>query len=154
MSYSFFKGDDWRFAVNRAFGTAEVESTLEVTEYLQNKLSYVDSDRTGIWGWSYGGFLSLSTLISDTRNTFKCGASVAPVTDWTLYDTYYTERYMGLLENNINGYNRARVFDRLNNISKYNKKYFVAHGTHDDNVHFQQSMVNIPSKSNNSNTFL
>ena len=141
MIYSIFKGDDWRFAVNRAFGTAEVESTLEVTEYLQNKLSYVDSERTGIWGWSYGGFLSLSTLISDRKNTFKCGASVAPVTDWTLYDTYYTERYMGLLENNINGYTRARVFDRLNNISKYNKKYFVAHGTHDDNVHFQQSMV-------------
>ena len=101
----------------------------------------MDSDRTGIWGWSYGGFLSLSTLISDTTNTFKCGASVAPVTDWTLYDTYYTERYMGLFENNIDGYNRARVFNRLNNISKYNKKYFVAHGTHDDNVHFQQSMV-------------
>ena len=81
----------------------------------------MDSDRTGIWGWSYGGFLSLSTLISDTTNTFKCGASVAPVTDWTLYDTYYTERYMGLLENNIDGYNRARVFNRLNNISMYNK---------------------------------
>ena len=61
---------------------------------------------------------------------------------------------MGLLENNINGYNRARVFDRLNNISKYNKKYFVAHGTHDDNVHFQQSMVSIASKLIHSNTFL
>jgi dipeptidyl-peptidase-4 len=85
--------------------------------------------------------LSLSTLISDTQNIFKCAASVAPVTDWTLYDTYYTERYMGLLDNNIHGYNRARVFDRLNNIKKYNKKYFVAHGTHDDNVHFQQSML-------------
>ena len=61
---------------------------------------------------------------------------------------------MGLLENNINGYNRARVFDRLNNISKYNKKYFVAHGTHDDNVHFQQSMVNIASNSINLNIIL
>ena len=50
---------------------------------------------------------------------------------------------MGLLDNNINGYNRARVFEKLNNLSKYNKKYFVAHGTHDDNVHFQQSMVGI-----------
>jgi hypothetical protein len=48
---------------------------------------------------------------------------------------------MGLLDNNMNGYNRARVFDKLGNIKKYNKKYFVAHGTHDDNVHFQQSMV-------------
>ena len=120
---------------------AEVDSTLEVTKYLQNSLPYVDKDRTAIWGWSYGGYLSLSTLISDKQNIFKCGASVAPVTDWTLYDTYYTERYMGLLDDNINGYNRARVFHKLNNLSKYNKKYFVAHGTHDDNVHFQQSMV-------------
>ena len=120
---------------------AEVDSTLEVTKYLQTSLPYVDQDRTAIWGWSYGGYLSLSTLISDKQNIFKCGASVAPVTDWTLYDTYYTERYMGLLDDNINGYNRARVFHKLNNLSKYNKKYFVAHGTHDDNVHFQQSMV-------------
>ena len=114
---------------------------MEVTKYLQNTLSYIDKDRSAIWGWSYGGFLSLSTLISDTQNIFKCAASVAPVTDWTLYDTYYTERYMGLFKNNIDGYNRARVFDRLSNIKRYNKKYFVAHGTHDDNVHFQQSMV-------------
>ena len=120
---------------------AEVDSTLEVTKYLQTSLPYVDKDRTAIWGWSYGGYLSLSTLISDKQNIFQCGASVAPVTDWTLYDTYYTERYMGLLDDNINGYNRARVFHKLNNLSKYNKKYFVAHGTHDDNVHFQQSMV-------------
>ena len=137
------KGNDWRFSVYRAFGTAEVESTLEVTEYLQKKFPYVDRDRSAIWGWSYGGFLSLSALISDTRSIFKCGASVAPVTDWTLYDTYYTERYMGLLSNNIEGYNRARVFERLDNLSKYGKQYFVAHGTHDDNVHFQQSMVSI-----------
>ena len=90
--------------------------------------------------------MSLSTLISDTQDIFKCAASVAPVTDWTLYDTYYTERYMGLFKNNIDGYNRARVFDRLSNIKRYNKKYFVAHGTHDDNVHFQQSMVSSFSK--------
>jgi dipeptidyl-peptidase-4 len=123
------------------FGMAEVDSTLEITKYLQTSLPYVDKDRTAIWGWSYGGYLSLSTLISDKQNIFQCGASVAPVTDWTLYDTYYTERYMGLLDDNINGYNRARVFHKLNNLSKYNKKYFVAHGTHDDNVHFQQSML-------------
>ena len=126
--------------MHRSFGTAEVNSTIEVTQALQN-IPYIDEDHTAIWGWSYGGYLSLSALTSDTQNVFKCGASVAPVTDWSLYDTYYTERYMGLLQDNQKGYSRARVFSRLNNLKKYGKQYFVAHGTHDDNVHYQQSMV-------------
>ena len=75
--------------------------------------------RTAIWGWSYGGFLSLSVLGHDTgapsggRGVFRCGASVAPVVDWSLYDTYYTERYMGTLADNPRGYNDSKVFWRL-----------------------------------------
>lgn len=138
---SGFQGDDWRFSVYRRFGTAEVQSLTEVTQYLQNNLSYIDASKTGVWGWSYGGYLSLMSLAKDKQNVFACGASVAPVVDWQLYDTYYTERYMGLPteEDNSVGYNRSSVFHYLDNLR--NKKYFVMHGTHDDNVHYQQSML-------------
>lgn len=104
-------------------------------------MTYIDKEKTGVWGWSYGGYLSLMTLTHDTENVFTCGASVAPVVDWTLYDTYYTERYMGLNteEDNFEGYKRASA---LNNVSMLrNKRYFLLHGTHDDNVHYQNSML-------------
>jgi dipeptidyl-peptidase-4 len=92
-----------------------------------------------MWGWSYGGYLSLKVLTKDTGNVFRCGASVAPVADWTLYDTYYTERYMGSLDENAAGYNQSKVFWGLEALRK--KPYFLLHGTHDDNVHYQNSML-------------
>ena len=138
---SGYQGDDWRHAVYHRFGTAEVQSLTEVTRHLQANLSYIDASKTAVWGWSYGGYLSLMTLAKDTEGTFQCGASVAPVADWTLYDTYYTERYMGLnaVDDNADGYNRSSVFQYLDNL--VNKKYYLLHGTHDDNVHYQNSML-------------
>ena len=81
------------------------------------------------------------TLAKDSENTFQCGASVAPVVDWSLYDTFYTERYMGLntAQDNLAGYNRSSTFQYLHNLA--DKKYFLLHGTHDDNVHYQNSML-------------
>ena len=87
---SGFQGTDWMFSVYKNFGGPEVSSTIEVTKYLQNNLNYIDSKKTAIWGWSYGGFLSLSVLAQEVDGVFKCAASVAPVVDWRLYDTYYT----------------------------------------------------------------
>ena len=81
------QGDKWRFGMYKGFGTVEVDSTIAATAWLQRNLSYVDADRTAIWGWSYGGFLSLSALGRDEGDVFRCGASVAPVADWRLYDT-------------------------------------------------------------------
>ena len=138
---SGYQGDDWLFSVYKGFGTVEVKSTIEVTKYLQDTLDHVDATRTGIWGWSYGGYLSLSVLIQDVSGVFKCGGSVAPVTDWTLYDTYYTERYMGLLTDNEEGYTKSRVLEKLLNLKTGRKKFLVMHGTRDDNVHLQQSML-------------
>ena len=107
----------------------------------QNNLGYIDKDKTAVWGWSYGGYLSLMTLSKDYDDVFKCGASVAPVADWSLYDTYYTERYMGLNTDtdNYQGYNRSSAFHYLGNLRT--KKYYLLHGTHDDNVHYQNSML-------------
>ena len=136
---SGFQGDAWRHSVYRNFGSVEVTDTIYVTQYLQNNLDYVDRQRTAIWGWSYGGFLSLSVLTKDDGSVFSCGASVAPVVRWDLYDTYYTERYMSTVEDNPEGYNTSSPLLRLQNLR--NKQYLVMHGTHDDNVHYQQSML-------------
>ena len=133
------QGEKWKFATYRGFGTVEVDSTIAATKYLQENMKYIDPEKTAIWGWSYGGYLSLSVLGHDKEDVFQCGASVAPVVDWTLYDTYYTERYMGLLDDNWGGYNRSRVFKHLENLR--DKPYYLMHGTHDDNVHYQQSML-------------
>lgn len=75
------------------------------------------------------------------NDIFKCATSVAPVTDWALYDTIYTERYMVLPNDNLQAYNYSRVMNYIENITKYNKKFMLIHGTMDDNVHFQQGMV-------------
>ena len=107
----------------------------------QDNLGYIDKSKTAVWGWSYGGYLSLMSLAKDKSNVFQCGASVAPVADWSLYDTYYTERYMGLntKEDNQVGYNRSSSLHYLKNLK--HKKYYLLHGTHDDNVHYQNSML-------------
>ena len=136
---SGYQGDKWRHAVYWKFGSVEVEDTITVTKYLQDNLDYIDSERTAIWGWSYGGYLSLSALTRDRGGVFSCGASVAPVVRWELYDTVYTERYMGRPGDNLVGYNRSTPLWGLDNVR--NKKYYLIHGTHDDNVHYQQSMM-------------
>jgi len=136
---SGLQGDSWRHAIYRKLGSLEVTDTIHVTKYMQDNLPYIDRNRTGIWGWSYGGFLSLSALTQDLNNVYSCGASVAPVVRWELYDTYYTERYMSTLEDNRQGYEDSSPLNKLENIR--GKKYVVMHGTHDDNVHYQQSMM-------------
>ena len=105
----------------------------------QDNLGYIDKTKTAVWGWSYGGYLSLMTLAKDKNEIFQCGASVAPVADWTLYDTYYTERYMGTKEGNAHGYARSSALQYLSNLKS--KKYYLLHGTYDDNVHYQNSML-------------
>lgn len=136
---SGFQGDAWRHSVYRNFGSVEVTDTIAVTKWLQNNLDYVDSGNTAIWGWSYGGYLSLSALTQDVAGVFKCGASVAPVVRWELYDTIYTERYMSTPQDNPAGYNSSSPLLRISNLR--NKQYYLIHGTHDDNVHYQQSML-------------
>ncbi|KAK6639261.1 hypothetical protein RUM43_007532 [Polyplax serrata] len=133
------KGYDMLFAGYRALGTHEIEDQMQVTRYIQNKFPFVDSKRTGIWGWSYGGFATTKTLENDRKNTFKCGIAVAPVADWLYYDSVYTERYMGLPQENALGYERASLLKNVTNLR--NKKYFLIHGNADDNVHYQNAMM-------------
>ena len=94
-----------------------------------------DGDRIGIWGWSGGGYLTALALTAGS-GSFKIGIAVAPVTDFRLYDTAWTERYMGLLPENAAGYDSADV---LSYVHRYQGGLLLIHGTGDDNVHAQHS---------------
>lgn len=138
---SAYKGSKMLFEIYRKLGTVEIEDQIAVTKTLQETYSWIDANRTAIWGWSYGGFATAMVLATDTDSVFKCGISVAPVTSWIYYDSLYTERYMGLPipEDNLSGYNQTDVTRRVEGIR--GKKYMLIHGTGDDNVHYQQAMA-------------
>ncbi len=97
--------------------------------------SWGDPERVAIWGWSGGGYLTALCLTASAEN-FKCGIAVAPVTDYRLYDTAWTERYMGLLPQNVAGYDSADV---LSYVDRYRGGLLIVHGTGDDNVHPQHT---------------
>ncbi|XP_064598023.1 dipeptidyl peptidase 4-like [Liolophura sinensis] len=131
------KGDNFLHKVYRRLGKVEIDDQITAGK-LFSELHYVDSSRTAIWGLSYGGFVSAHVLGRGT-DVFKCGISVAPVTDWRYYDSVYTERYMGTPkpEDNFIAYKESNVC----NLAKEFKKssFLLIHGTGDDNVHFQHS---------------
>nr|CAD7408676.1 unnamed protein product [Timema cristinae] len=126
--------------VYQRLGSVEVADQLEVTEYLRDSLHFVDMLRVALWGWSYGGFVAAMALARE-QDIFHCGISVAPVTSWKLYDSAYTERYMGLpnVTGNYKGYEESDVSKRVEHLR--DKMFYLVHGTADDNVHFQQSMT-------------
>ncbi|KAL4217433.1 Inactive dipeptidyl peptidase 10 [Mactra antiquata] len=130
------RGDTWRHANYRRLGTNEVDDTIVAAKYFNN-LKYV-SDHTAIWGWSYGGFLT-SLAIGRGSEALDCGIAVAPVTDFRYYDTFYTERYMGLPDasDNLEAYSYSNASKYAENFKK--SKFMVVHGTGDDNVHFQNT---------------
>ncbi|KAL2712951.1 venom dipeptidyl peptidase 4 isoform X2 [Vespula squamosa] len=134
-------GNSMLFAGYRNLGTVEIIDQINVTRHLQNKLPFIDRTRTAIWGWSYGGYATGMSLAMDFNGVFKCGMSVAPVTDWALYDSIYTERFMGLptIADNLQGYEKGQLLNKVDNIKT--KMYYLIHGTLDDNVHYQQSLM-------------
>ncbi|XP_046999647.1 venom dipeptidyl peptidase 4-like [Schistocerca americana] len=135
------KGDHILFSVNRHLGDLEIQDQINVTRQLKQKYPYIDGSRTAIWGWSYGGYATAMTLAKDNDSVFRCGVSVAPVSSWIYYDSIYTERYMGLPtpQDNEAGYNGSDVTRLAGQFT--NKTYFLIHGTADDNVHYQHSMM-------------
>lgn len=97
------KGKDMLFTLNNKLGNFEMEDQIFVTKYLQNNYKFIDATRTGVWGWSYGGYATAIILAKDSELVFKCGISGAPVTSWIYNDSIYTERYMSLptLQDNL-----------------------------------------------------
>ncbi|HSH50482.1 MAG TPA: alpha/beta fold hydrolase, partial [Bacteroidales bacterium] len=129
------RGEEFKKMTYGQLGKYETIDQIEAAEYLSS-LPYIDENRTGIWGWSYGGFMSTSCLFIG-NNVFEMAIAVAPVTSWRYYDSIYTELYMGLPQDNPNGYDDNSP---LNHADKLKGKYLLIHGTADDNVHFQNAI--------------
>lgn len=117
-------------------GKYESEDHIAGAKYLGG-LPYVDASRIGIWGWSYGGYMS-SLAMFKGEGIFKAAIAVAPVTNWRYYDTIYTERYMGLPQDNASGYDDNSP---TSHVEKLQGNYLLVHGTGDDNVHFQNAVA-------------
>jgi dipeptidyl-peptidase-4 len=127
-------GHRYEAAVRRAYGPAALSDYLFAIEKLAS-VEYVDPARVGIWGWSGGGFSTCFALTHCDR--FKVGIAVAPVTDWHLYDSIYTERYMGLPNANQEAYEKTSAVKAAANLSG---RLLLVHGTADDNVHIQNTI--------------
>ncbi|XP_046809114.1 venom dipeptidyl peptidase 4 isoform X2 [Lucilia cuprina] len=136
---SGLRGEKLLHSVYLKLGTVEIADQIEVTRQLQEKFNFIDANHTGIWGWSYGGYAAAMALANDEKHVFRCAASIAPVTDWTYYDSIYTERYMGLPTVNELGYAASRLSTKATQLK--GKKFLLVHGTLDDNVHYQQAMI-------------
>ncbi|MCB0440505.1 MAG: S9 family peptidase [Alteromonas sp.] len=130
-----YKGRDFKKMTQKELGKYEVEDQIAVAETL-GKLSYIDKDRIGIWGWSYGGFMSSNCLFQGA-DTFSMAIAVAPVTSWRFYDTIYTERYMTTPQENPTGYDNNSP---LTYVDQLKGDFLLVHGSADDNVHFQNTM--------------
>jgi dipeptidyl-peptidase-4 len=128
---SWGRGHAFETPIYHQFGKVELEDQLAGVKYLKS-LPYVDASRIGIWGWSYGGTMTLEAMFN-APDVFKAGAAVAPVSDWRLYDTIYTERYMGRPQDNPDGYQNSSPVNQAGNLKG---PLLLAHGTGDDNVHF------------------
>ncbi len=134
------RGRDFKKATQLQLGRYETEDQIAAARYLAT-LPYVDSSRIGIWGWSFGGYLSTSCILKGA-DVFKSAIAVAPVTNWKWYDSAYTERYMHTTRDNAKGYEENSPVNFAHLLRGDN--YLLCHGIADDNVHFQNSteMVN------------
>ena len=139
------RGRDFRHITYGQLGKYETIDHMATAQWLGQQ-PWVDKDRIGVWGWSYGGYMS-SLCITKGADLFKAAIAVAPVTNWRYYDSIYTERYMGLPKDNGKGYDdNSPVF----HVNKLKGNYFLIHGLADDNVHFQNAaeMTNALIKAN------
>ena len=129
------RGTEFKKANYKRLGSTEIDDQIEAVKYLYT-LPYIDTNRIGIWGWSYGGYATLMCMLKGSEY-FKTGIAVAPVTDWRFYDNIYTERFMQRPVDNPEGYEQGSV---LNYVDQLKGNLLLIHGSADDNVHFQNTM--------------
>ena len=134
------RGRDWRKIIYGQMGVVETQDQAAAARAI-GRWPYVDSTRMGIWGWSYGGFMSLNTLFQH-GDVYRTAVAVAPVTHWKYYDNIYTERYNGLPQENREGYDKGSP---LSYVSQLRGDLLLVHGSGDDNVHFQNSQALVNS---------
>ena len=138
------RGMKFEQAVFRNLGTVEMQDQMKGVEYLKS-LPYVDSDKMGIHGWSFGGFMTTSFMLRNP-GVFKLGVAGGPVIDWKMYEIMYTERYMDTPQENPQGYATANLLDKVQNLKG---KLLMIHGAQDDVVVWQQSMKFVKSSVDN-----
>lgn len=129
------RGEEFRKMTYLELGKYETIDQIEAAKYL-GSLPYIDQSRIGIFGWSYGGYLSLLCLAKGAEY-FSAAIAVAPVTNWRFYDTIYTERYMRTPQENPDGYDQNSP---INHVEKIKGSLLLVHGSADDNVHYQNTM--------------
>lgn len=130
------KGRDFKKMTQKELGKYEVEDQIAAAQKLSER-SYIDENRIGIWGWSYGGFMSSNCLFQG-NDTFSMAIAVAPVGSWRYYDTIYTERYMQTPQENPDGYDNNSPITHVDGLKG---DFLLVHGSADDNVHVQNSMA-------------
>jgi dipeptidyl-peptidase-4 len=128
------RGKKYAAASRGTLGAVELKDQLAALDQALAKYPQLDRNRIGCWGWSFGGTLAAYALTHSTR--FKAAVAVAPVTDWRLYDSIYTERYLGTPRQNPGGYRNSSILESAPELSG---RLLIAHGTGDDNVHVQNS---------------
>jgi dipeptidyl-peptidase-4 len=131
---SAFRGTAFQAPIHRKLGDIEVADQVLGARWLGSQ-AFVDPQRIGVWGWSYGGYLTLM-LMFKAPDVFRAGVAGAPVTDWTLYDTHYTERYLDKPQENSGGYQASSVLPYVKDLQG---RLLVIHGMADDNVFFLHS---------------
>ncbi len=129
------RGLDFKQVTYEQLGKFETEDQIAAAKQL-SKRKYIDADRIGMFGWSFGGYLT-NLCLTKGADVFAAGIAVAPVTNWRYYDTIYTERYNGLPQDNEAGYDENSP---INHVDKLRGDLLLVHGVADDNVHFQNSM--------------
>jgi dipeptidyl-peptidase-4 len=129
------RGRQFKKQVYKKLGQFETADQIAAARQIA-EWPYVDKNRIGIWGWSYGGYMS-SLALAEGSDIFTTAIAVAPVTSWRFYDTIYTERYMQTPQMNPEGYNEGAPLTKVDQITG---NYLLIHGTGDDNVHFQNSV--------------
>jgi dipeptidyl-peptidase-4 len=129
------RGRDFKNVTYMDLGNHESRDQIEAAGYL-GSLPFVDAQRMAIWGWSYGGYMTLMSMMKG-GDVFAAGVSVAPVTSWRFYDTIYTERYMRTPRDNPEGYRASAPLEHVDGLTG---DLLLVHGTGDDNVHFQNSV--------------
>ena len=130
------RGAEFRKCTYQQLNVLETKDQVETAKYLA-KQTFIDKDRIGIWGWSYGGTMALFCMTTGEQ-VFKAGIAVAPVTDYRLYDTAYAERFMRRPQENFNGYDKSSALLRAD---KLQGNLLIVHGSADDNVHAQNTML-------------
>ncbi len=130
-----YKGAKYKKVTYMNLGKYEIEDQITAAKWFGNQ-SYIDKSRIGMFGWSFGGYMT-SLAMTKGADVFKMGIAVAPVTNWRYYDSVYTERFMRTPQENPDGYDKNSPTEYANLLKG---KFLLIHGTADDNVHFQNSM--------------